>query len=209
MSETQQTPAEFWEARYRQSDQAWSGRANAALEREADGLAPGRALDLGSGEGGDALWLAARGWRVTALEISPTALARGAAKADSAGLTDRINWVEQDLAEWHPNETYDLVSAQFLHSPVELPRDEILRRASTAVAPRGILLIVGHAAFPPWSTHRHDDSPLPTPDEVYASLDLAEGEWTVLTNAQVERTVTGPDGSDALMPDAVLTLRRN
>ncbi|WP_202965810.1 SAM-dependent methyltransferase [Agreia bicolorata] len=143
-----QSPASFWEARYRESGKTWSGRANAALVREVGGLAPGRALDLGSGEGGDALWLASRGWDVTAVDISPTALERGRSAADSAGFGDRILWVEADLATWVPDSEFDLVSAHFLHSPVELPREAILQRAAGAVAESGVLLIVGHGAFP-------------------------------------------------------------
>ncbi|SMG37057.1 SAM-dependent methyltransferase [Agreia pratensis] len=204
----QQSPASFWESRYREADRAWSGRANAALEREAVDLAPGRALDLGSGEGGDALWLASRGWRVTAVDISPTALERGRAAADYAGLGERISWVEADLATWIPDGEFDLVSAHFLHSPVELPREAILRRAASAVAPSGVLLIVGHGAFPPWSTHRHEGPPLPGPDAVLTSLALPVAEWTVLTSAMVDRDAVSPSGEPVVMTDAVLTLRR-
>lgn len=69
MSETQPTAAEYWENRYRENGKSWSGNANAALVREIDGVVPGTALDLGSGEGGDALWLAHQGWSVTAVDI--------------------------------------------------------------------------------------------------------------------------------------------
>lgn len=204
----QQTPASFWEARYRATDRAWSGRANKALELEAGDLAPGRALDLGTGEGGDALWLASRGWRVTAVDISPTALNRGRAAADAAGFGDRISWVEADLATWIPDGEFDLVSAHFLHSPVEIPREEILRRGASAVAPHGVLLIVGHGAFPPWSTHRHEGPPLPRPDEVLARLALSVSEWTVLTSAMIDRDAVSPHGESVVMTDAVLTVRR-
>ena len=204
----QQAPAEFWENRYRQSERAWSGRANAALEREAADLAAGTALDLGSGEGGDALWLAARGWMVTAVDISSTALGRGAAKAVEAGLDERIRWVEADLAGWTAEDRFDLVSAHFLHSPVELPREQILRRATDAVAPGGTLLVVGHAEFPPWSTHRHEGPPLPSPEEVLASLELADGGWVVEKNELVDRAAVSPDGQAVVMVDAVLRARR-
>lgn len=202
------SPASFWDARYRETDRAWSGRANAALEREAATLAPGRALDLGSGEGGDTLWLAQRGWQVTAVDISPTALDRGLTAAHSAGVAERIDWIEADLGSWHPSGEFDLVTAHFLHSPVELPRELIRRRSASAVALSGVLLIVGHGAFPPWSSHRHEGPPLPGPDEVLAGLELEMTEWTVLTSALIDRAAVSPQGDSVVMTDAVLALRR-
>jgi SAM-dependent methyltransferase len=202
------SPASFWDARYRESDRTWSGRANAALEREAAFLTPGRALDLGSGEGGDALWLAERGWQVTAVDISPTALDRGRVAAAERGLAPRIEWIEADLGEWTPSGEFDLVSAHFLHSPVELPRELILRRAAASVAPAGVLLVVGHGAFPPWSTHRHEGPPLPGPEEVLAALELPMTDWTVLTSALVDRDALSPRGDSVVMTDAVLAVRR-
>ncbi|MDJ0350185.1 class I SAM-dependent methyltransferase [Cryobacterium sp. PH29-G1] len=206
--EPQADAATFWEGRYRESDRAWSGRANAALEREAADLVPGTALDLGSGEGGDALWLAQNGWSVTAVDIAPTALARGEATAVAAGLGDRIRWVAADLATWQPTGPFDLVTAHFLQSPVELPREIILRRAAATVAPGGVLLVVGHAQFPPWSKHTPDGVALPTADEVLASLELPAEHWTILTKAAISRTATGPDGQVVDLVDSVLTLRR-
>ena len=200
--------ATFWENRYRESDRAWSGRANAALEREAAALTPGSALDLGSGEGGDALWLAQNGWSVTAVDISPTALARGQAAAEAAGLDGRIRWITADLATWQPDGPFDLVTAHFLQSPVELPREVILRRAAATVAPGGVLLVVGHAQFPPWSKHKPDGVPLPKADDVLASLDLTPEHWAIVTKAAVDREATGPDGQVATLVDSVLTLRR-
>lgn len=201
-------PATFWEDRYRGRGQTWSGRANAALVQEVSGLRPGRALDLGCGEGGDAIWLASGGWSVTAVDISPSALALGAANAAAAGVAARIQWVVADLATWAPTDSYDLVSAQFLHSPVELPRDEILRRGASAVAPGGLLLVVGHARFPPWSSHQPEPGELPTPDDVLASLALPPDGWVVVTKALVDREATGPDGAQATLVDSVVALRR-
>ena len=205
-------PAEFWEARYvtnrDTSGKVWSGRVNATVAAEVSGLAPGSALDLGSGEGGDALWLAEQGWTVTAVDISETALAVGAARAAELGLAERVEWVRADLATWHPAQEFDLVTAAFLHSPVELPREEILRRAASAVAPGGRLLVVGHAAFPGASHHHEPDAPpLPTSDEVLAALDLPEG-WIVETNTLVDRRVTWRDGSELTLSDTVLRVRR-
>ncbi|NYD68180.1 class I SAM-dependent methyltransferase [Agromyces atrinae] len=207
------TAAEYWENRYREGGRSWSGDVNAALAREVDGLAPGTALDLGSGEGGDALWLARHGWRVTAVDISPTALAVGAA-AQLPG--DDITWVAADLSDWQPPTSYDLVSSCFLHSLVELPRERILRRAATAVAPGGTLVIVGHFGVPHWATpaeHAHAHDALPGPDEMRAALfadnpDLIEAEWEVVTSALIERPFTAPDGSAGTISDSVLRMRR-
>lgn len=201
-------PATYWETRYRERGQSWSGRPNAALVAEAGDLTPGRALDLGCGEGGDAIWLAQQGWTVTAVDISPAAIAWGSAHAETAGVGERIAWVAADLADWRAEGHFDLVSSQFLHSPVELPREQILRRAATAVVPGGVLLVIGHDDFPPWSSHPPEEVDLPTADEVLVSLALTPGGWTVLRSALVPREATGPDGTVATLNDTVLTVRR-
>nr|WP_238354948.1 class I SAM-dependent methyltransferase [Kribbella sandramycini] len=110
------TAEEHWDGRYAESTRIWSGKPNAALVAELAGLAPGRALDLGSGEGGDAIWLAQQGWQVTAVDVSPIALGRAAEHAREAGIADRIDWQHHELGKTFPAGTFDLVSAQFLHS---------------------------------------------------------------------------------------------
>lgn len=205
--------AEFWETRYRtnrrDSGRMWSGSVNATVEQQAAALTPGTALEVGCGEGADALWLAARGWTVTAVDISAAALDVAAAEAARQGLAERITWEQADLTTWQPTAEYDLVTSAFLHSPFDFPREAILRRAASAVAPGGRLLVVGHAAPPPGSGHEHqaDAPPLPTPDEVLAALEL-DGGWSVETNALVERVVARPDGHSATLVDAVLHARR-
>ena len=204
MTETQ-SAAEYWENRYRENGKSWSGNANAALIREVGGTSPGTALDLGCGEGGDALWLAHQGWSVTAVDIAPSALAIGAAEQQPG---DDITWVAADLSEWTPPSSYDLVSSCFLHSTVDLPREEIHRRAAAVVAPGGLLLIVGHSGAPHWDApeghHHHAPEELPTPEQVLAGLQLAEGDWEVLTSELVER----PDARLGTAVDGVLKLRR-
>ncbi|MGW4384876.1 methyltransferase domain-containing protein [Kitasatospora sp. NPDC004531] len=223
---------EFWENRYGESEQIWSGRPNASLTREAADLAPGHALDLGCGEGGDAIWLAQQGWQVTAVDISQVALDRAAARAAAAGVSDRISWRRTDLAHAFPTGSYDLVSAQFLHSPAEFPRERVLRHAAAAVAPGGTLLIVSHAVAP--ARHQHDDDhehdnddkhehghdhrhhhtmTFPTPAEVLDSLHLAPGAWTVERAEEhprhdhPEHPVTDPDARPHR--DSTVRLRRN
>lgn len=213
MSDQALTAAEYWDNRYRENGKTWSGNANAALVREIAGVAPGTALDLGCGEGGDALWLAQNGWAVTAVDIAPTALAVGAA---AQGPEDDITWVAADLAEWHPPIAYDLVSASFLHSTVGLPREAILRRAAEAVAPGGILLVVGHTGRPHWvdaEEHQGDVADLPTPDETLATLfddnpRLTLADWTIVTNALVKRPAAHAHHPGDTIVDGILTLRR-
>lgn len=201
-------PAAFWEERYAGKPQVWSGRVNRVLADVAGELPPGRALDLGCGEGGDAIWLAEHGWTVTAVDISAIAIERGRAAAVERGLSDRIEWVAADLGSWQTDAQFDLVSSSFLQSPVELPRAEILRAAAELVAPGGHLLIVSHAAPPPWASllheHRHE---LLTPEAQLAELGLSGG-WTAEMVETRLRPATGPDGQAAELEDSVVLLSR-
>ncbi len=195
---------EFWEQFYGERDQVWSGRANVVLVEEIDGLAPGTALDIGCGEGADAIWLASRGWRVTAADIAQAALDRGAAHAADAGVGDRITWARHDFSQSIPEGTFDLVSAHFLHSPVDDPRDSALRAAAEAVAPGGTLLVVSHEAVP-W----HEHMQFPTPAEVLDSLGIDLAEWTVEQLTSRPRRTTAPDGTEVDVSDSVVRLRRS
>ncbi|GAA2748352.1 class I SAM-dependent methyltransferase [Kitasatospora cinereorecta] len=202
------TPSEYWDARYRRSERIWSGAPNAALVRESADLVPGSALDLGCGEGADAVWLARQGWRVTGVDISEVALGRAAEHAREAGVAERIEWRRQDLADGLPDGGHQLVSAHFLHSEVELPRERILRGAAEAVAPGGVLLVVGHTGVPHWSAQPERAVALPDPDEVLAALDLPAGDWETLRKEETERTGTDPEGRPMVWVDSVLKLRR-
>jgi SAM-dependent methyltransferase len=191
-----------WEERYRDAPALWSGRVNPPLVAEATGLAPGRALDVGCGEGGDALWLAGQGWQVTGLDWSEVALARAAEHAAAAGVTERVTWVRGDIDTWQPPAAaYDLVTAHFLHPAAE-QRHALVPRLAAAVVPGGTLLWVGHpydeerAAL--WGGER-----FATAAEVAADLD--PGEWEVLVAARRPRA-----GQDAghQHADEVLRARR-
>jgi thioredoxin reductase len=108
-----------WEEQYRSHPTLWSGEPNPPLVEEAADLAPGTALDVGCGEGADAVWLAGRGWRVTGVDLSPTALERAARHAAEAGV--EVDWQQADLTAWTPEEkAYDLVTSHFLHLGGEL-----------------------------------------------------------------------------------------
>ncbi|MGC9669472.1 FAD-dependent oxidoreductase [Planosporangium sp. 12N6] len=199
-----------WEERYLSKPAVWSGRPNPQLVTEAGELAPGRALDVGCGEGADAVWLAERGWQVTAVDIATTALERAAAHAAAAGpdVAGRIEWVHADLRDQPPAEgAYDLVSAQFMQLPAE-PRREMFARLAAAVAPGGRLLIVGHHPHDLRTTvHRpHFPDMLYTAEEVADSLDPAV--WEVLAAEARPRTAVDPEGREITIHDAVLVARR-
>jgi SAM-dependent methyltransferase len=198
---------EHWEQRYAESNRVWSGRVNVRLAEVVSPLEPGHALDLGCGEGADACWLAERGWTVVAVDISDTALQRAAAAAQAKGLGDRIEFAQHDLSDGFPDGTYDLISAQFLHSMIPFDRPRLLRRAVAAVRPGGLLVIVDHAGPPPWASkldHHHD---FPSAEEVIASLDLDE-DWERARVDAVDREATGPEGQAATWTDNVIVLRR-
>lgn len=203
-----QQPADFWEARYRDSGRVWSGRPNALLVREASELTPGTALDLGCGEGADAVWLASRGWRVTGVDISATALARAAAHAADAGVGDRVSWERHELGDSFPQGVYDLVSTHYLQSPVRLEQDKVLRQAAEAVADGGTLLIVLHAGWPSWQSEPPFEAEFPTLDGVLSRLGLPAPGWTVETSETVRRPSVSPDGVEGHREDNVWRIRR-
>ncbi len=206
--QTSDDPVEFWENRYGEKEAIWSGRANRMLVDTVTGLTPGRALDLGCGEGGDTVWLAARGWTVTGVDVSPTAIARATRAAAERGLDDRAVFVAADLENWRTGEMFDLVSACFLQSPLAFPREEVLARAAGLVVSGGHLLSVAHAAAPPWSGMADDPSmAFPTPASDLAALALGPG-WDVLVAEVRSRPATGPDGQEATLDDSVVLVRR-
>jgi SAM-dependent methyltransferase len=204
MSDAQQV----WEEHYTERDRAWSGRANVRLVEVAESLPPGRALDLGCGEGGDAMWLAERGWQVVAVDISETALARAAEDARARNVLERIDFQRHDLPHTFVEGVFDLVSAQFLHSMVELDRPRLLRMGAEAISAGGTLLIVDHAGPPPWASKLDHHHEFPSADEVVASLSLDDSEWERVRVEAVDREATGPDGQVGTWTDNVIVLRR-
>ena len=200
----------FWEHHYGERDQIWSGKPNDALVATVADLPPGRALDLGCGEGGDALWLAGQGWQVTAVDITPTAIARAKAAAAARRVpASQISWVVEDLSSWEPPGAYELVSACFLHSPLDFPRAAVLRRAASSVTPGGHLLVVGHADAPPWAkAHGHDDHRFLGPNEELAGLQLDDTEWETVVSGLRARHAIGPNEEHATLEDTVILLLR-
>jgi SAM-dependent methyltransferase len=223
--------ARHWDEMYRSRPRVWSGRPNPQLVAEAAGLEPGTALDLGCGEGADALWLAEQGWTVTAVDVSAVALERAEQHAAASAAGNRITWLQRDLDAWAPEEQFDLVSAQFLHS-TEAPWQRPHRVAADAVRPGGTLLIVGHhpEGLPPWRSMSEDSQPdkshagehshshggdghatsemFFTAEQAAAELGIAPPGWRVDVAASREREATGPDGQSAMLADAVLRATR-
>jgi SAM-dependent methyltransferase len=181
---------------------------NARLEEITADLTPGEALDLGCGPGGDTLWLARRGWRVMAVDISAVAIARLADRAHSLGLDDRITAERHDLAESFPAGRFDLVSAHYLHTSFELPRTRVLRTAAHALSPGGRLLVVDHGSIAPWSWNQDPDTRFPSPLEIAAALDLDPGRWTLERADAPRRVAAGPGERTAEVVDHVLLIRR-
>ena len=199
-SEAQQV----WEEHYADRDRVWSGRVNVRLAEVAESLPPGRALDLGCGEGGDAMWLAERGWHVTAVDISQTALDRAAADARSRDLLERIDFQRHDLPDTFPEGVFDLVSAQFLHSTVELDRPRIccawartpfLKVGSADRRSRRPTALGVEAGPPPRVPQRRRGRRV---------MNLDAGEWERVRVEAVEREATGPDGEVATWTDNVI-----
>jgi SAM-dependent methyltransferase len=194
-----------WDERYGEKQQLWSGRPNGALVAEVAGLTPGRVLDVGCGEGADAVWLASQGWDVTALEVSAIALQRAVGHGRDAGVT--VRWVHAELEQANlAPRSFDLVSAQYpalLRTP-----DAVAERALLdAVAPGGVLLLVHHAGM---DTHPPRDDGFDPADYVWPTMvaALLDDDWVL--EVDEERPRIAPDGGAGAhhVNDLVLRARR-
>jgi SAM-dependent methyltransferase len=196
------TEAAEWDERYASADRIWSGEPNGALVREVAGLRPGRVLDVGCGEGADAVWLASQGWDVTALDVSQVALDRARGHAATAGVT--VTWIHSGLLDAGlPTASFDLVSAQY-PALRRTPGDEAERALIGAVAPGGALLVVHHDLRGHAFEHDIDPDDWVSPRDVARLLD---GSWAVEADEVRERTVSGGAGARHTH-DIVLRARR-
>ncbi|MEV4833085.1 methyltransferase domain-containing protein [Nonomuraea sp. NPDC049486] len=192
----------YWDEHYDGHAPAGAGGPNPYLLAAARDLTPGTALDAGCGEGAEAIWLAAHGWQVTAVDIADTALHRAREHAAAAGVTTGIDWIQADLTTWTPaEERFGLVCSHYVH-PAAAPGD-LFRRLAAAVAPGGTLLLVGH--------HPSDHHTATTPEahveigELAAVLD--PGRWDIAVAGDRSR-VMSHGGREIPLHDTVLQARR-
>jgi SAM-dependent methyltransferase len=194
----------FWEERWSEAltehgDRVAQRPPSAYLITEFGDLRPGRALDAGCGHGSETLWLAARGWRVTAIDFAATALGQGRSTAKAMGqdVADRIDWVEADLATWTPRgEAYDLVVSLYVH--VDGSVEEMVQRLATGVAPAGTLFLVGHRPIDPAS-----GAPTAAAGQVQVSVEAAKAaldpdRWELVRAEDHPRAMAGT-GVDAVI----------
>jgi 2-polyprenyl-3-methyl-5-hydroxy-6-metoxy-1,4-benzoquinol methylase len=193
-----------WEERYSAEGTIWSGRPNPQLVAEASGLTPGTALDVGCGEGGDVVWLAQRGWRVTGADFAANGLARAARHAAEAGVADRTDWWQVDARTFDADgRMFDLVTTHYLHPPAG-GMVQVVGRLAGAVGPGGHLLVVGHAPsqeLAPLAAHHH---------AMFLAEDLLTGlpqEFEPLVVEQRPRTATR-EGVTVEIHDSTLLARR-
>ena len=196
-----------WDRRYSATDLVWTAEPNRWLVAEAAGLPPGRALDLGCGEGRNAVWLARQGWQVTAVDFSPVALAKGRRLAAGSG-GPAVDWVEADVRTYRPEPAaYDLVLLAYVHLP-EPDRGAVHRAAARAVAPGGVLLVVGHDTtnLRDGVGGPQDPAVLFTPADVVDNLASVDG-LEVERAERVLRPVPMPDGERQAV-DALVRVHR-
>lgn len=194
---------DFWEERWSQALREHEAVAkrppNAHMTEAVGNQPPGVALDAGCGHGSDALWLASRGWRVTAVDFSLTALAhaRSTAEAIGADVAERVDWVEGDLVTWAPQPGhYDLVACLYVHVAGSV--EEMVRRMATGVTPGGSLLLVGHRPIDPAT-----GAATPAAGQVQVSVDealsaLDDAPWEFVVAENRPRPVAGT-GVDAVI----------
>jgi len=186
-----------WDQRYAGGDLVWTAEPNRFVVAELQDLAPGRALDVAAGEGRNAVWLADRGWHVTAVDFSAVGLDKGRRLAERAGVA--VDWVCADVREYRPEpESFQLVLVAYLQLR-EAEMGTVLRRAASALAPGGVLLLVGHDVMnlSEGTGGPQDRDVLHTPESITRSL----GGLTVVRAERVRRPVPGSprDAVDTLV----------
>jgi SAM-dependent methyltransferase len=195
-----------WNQRYEQSELVWSAAANIWVQEVTQALPAGRALDIAAGEGRNSLWLADRGWQVTAVDFSEVALQRARMLAEEhlGEHSGRLVTLEADVQTWVPQaRSYDLVLVVYLHLP-EQQRRPVMRAAAEAVAPGGTLLVVGHDLENLVSGHGGPQNPavLYRPGDIVA--DIEPSQLVVVRHETARRSVTDAQGQPVEALDALV-----
>ncbi len=201
--------AEFWDERYAQSERVWSGNPNARLVEEVADLAPGTAVDVGCGEGADVVWLAARGWHVTGVDVSGVALAKAAEHAAEAGVSDHTSWQRADVFALDPLPgDADLVTASYVHVPTDLFA-AVYGHIAAAVAPGGTLVVLAHHPDDVHTGLRNSELShlLFAPEAVTGLLDPAT--WDVVTSRVVSREHVHEGTTHQVSDTVVRAVRRS
>lgn len=207
----------YWEDRYAGPEHLWSALPNHTFVQVVASLTPGRSLDLGCGEGADAIWQAGRGWEATGYDISKTAIERARKAAAEKNVADSTHFEAVNLEEWAqapvPDDQgrgqYNLVTASFLQSPVFLDRIRILQRAARLLVRGGQLLVVSHAAPPSWTPPEiAGKGEFPKPEEDVKALNPDPRFFEVKLAETRRRPATDPTGKPATMTDTVVLLQR-
>ena len=194
---------ERWNRRYASADTHATPVPNRFLGAEVSDLRPGRALDLACGAGRNAVWLAERGWHVTAVDFSDVGLSIARELASARGTT--VDWIEADVLTWTPTaNAHDLVCVLYLQLPAE-ERRAVLRRAADAVRPGGTLLVIGHDLL-----NLTEGSGGPTqPDVLFTPDDIVrEIGGLLIEKAERVRRPADEDGTTRDAIDALVRARR-
>lgn len=192
-----------WDERYSAKELIWRAAPNQFLVAEVTGMIPGHALDLGCGEGRNAVWLAEQGWKVTAVDFSSVGIEKG--KEMSARRGVEVEWVLHDLLTYEPaKQEFDLVIDFYIHlEPME--RMAVLAKAALAVAPGGTALVVGHdlTNLEEGCGGPQDPDRLHTPVAIAAGLD----GLSIVKADRVQRNVD-VDGETFIAIDSLVRARR-
>jgi len=191
--------SEKWDERYSTSELIWTGRANQFVEAHLADLDPGTAIDLGAGEGRNAVWLATRGWTATAVDFSQVGLDKADQLAAEHGV--EINTVRADATTWQPDAPVDLVVLSYLQLPSEQQR-VVLDHAVTWLDPGGTLFVIAHDR----SNIEHGYGGPSSPDVCYTVDEtVAALAGLDVTIAEVaERQVDTPDGTKTALDTLVI-----
>jgi len=195
-----------WDERYSGTEFEWTTRPNQFVAAELADLPPGRALDLAAGEGRNTVWLAERGWRVTAVDFSRVGLEKGRKLSAARGVDEaQVEWIVADLRDYEPErDFYDLVLIAYLQVIAEV-RATVLARAATALVPGGTVFVVGHdlTNLTEGTGGPQDPDVLYTPEAIRAELPGLR----VVRAERVHRTVERDGGPATAIDTLVRAIR--